>query len=424
MSTDINLPSLTPTMTHATQLNWLVAEGDHVTVGQAIAEVETDKSVLELESPADGTLAKQLVPSGAEDVEVGTKIAVIGDIEQASEESIDQQEITQAPESRAPANPVQNNPAANKGPAEHNSSAKLGDRIKSSPSARRVAAMHGIDIATLRGSGPSGRIVKIDVIRAAEGVIENTSPSTASATLEDSHFHQSPSKDTFVDTPLTGMRKTIAKTLQHSKQTIPHFSLEANINADQLVILRNALNSSADQNKVSLNDFVVAASARALHEFPQLNASFVEDKIRRYRSVDVSVAVALEDGLVTPIIVGADKLSVQEISIKIKQLATQARAGKLKPEDYTGGSMTVSNLGATGIRSFYAIINPPQTSILAVGACEKRPILKDDALAVGYEISTTLSCDHRIVDGQPGSNFLMRIKQLLEDPVSLLQPNP
>lgn len=436
MPIDVNLPALSPTMTEATISKWHVAEGEQVAAGQVIADIETDKTVLELESPVDGVVLQINVPAGSEEVDVGAIIAVIGEIAGAVSHA---ETLTQS-----------NTIATKAPPLGSHGSLNPSHRIKSSPSARMLASEHQIDIATLVGSGPGGRIVKCDVQNAVDQIANapelapalsapvaaprtdtaassaasgDDSPKRTSASLgttgtaQNTKTTQEPS---YEDHPLTSMRKSIAKNLQYSKQTIPHFCLETDVVANQLLSFRKALNERSQGDKLSINDFIVRACACALAKFPEINVAFVDGMVRSYRSVDVSIAVAVDGGLVTPVVKNANALAITALSSTLKKLVGEARQAKLLPEDYQGGSMTISNLGATGVKSFYAVINPPQASILAVGACEKRAIVEEDSLVVRHVISLSLSCDHRVIDGQQGGEFLLYIKKLLENPVLLL----
>ncbi|WP_028241008.1 pyruvate dehydrogenase complex dihydrolipoamide acetyltransferase [Stutzerimonas azotifigens] len=434
MASEILMPSLAAGMEQATLVRWLKQEGDPVSQGEVIAEIETDKAVMEMEAQADGSLGRILVPAGSEEVRVGTPIAILlGAGEDASglaSHSAAGQAVrpdateapavpTPEPDPTAPASAQLNEPLTQApAPAPMRAAAQddEGERLFASPLARRMAWQQGVDLAGINGSGPHGRIVKLDVERAAAGapgpVAQPADPVMApDATSVERIAH-------------SGMRRTIARRLTEAKQQLPHFYLTLDVQMDALLALRTQLNAKAAQAtpayRLSVNDFIVFAVARALRRVPEVNASWGEEAITRYRDVDVCVAVATEAGLITPVIREADRKGLAEIAGEMRVLAEKARAGRLQPKEYQGGGFTISNLGMYGIREFAAIINPPQAAILAVGAVEKRAIVRDDQLAVGSMMTLTLSADHRVVDGAVGARFMAELKSLLEEPLNLL----
>ncbi len=418
MPIQILMPALSPTMTEGTLAKWLVKEGDEVSSGDIIAEIETDKATMELEAVDEGKIGKILIAEGTEGVEVNKPIGVLLE-EGESESDIGDLEAAPAP---PPAAPVEGKPAeAAPAPAPATTQAApkpappvaSSDRIFASPLAKRIAANAGIDLSAIKGSGPKGRIVKVDVDQAMAGGVAR--PAAAAAT-DVPDFGQP-----YTEVANTNVRKVIARRLLEAKQTIPHFYLTVDCVIDKLLALRKDLNNrdGADY-KLSVNDFVIKACAVAMRKVPMANASWTEEAIRLYDNVDVSVAVATDGGLITPIIRKADQKGLLAISNEMKDLAGRARENKLKPEELQGGGFSISNLGMYGIKEFSAIINPPQVAILAVGAGEQRPIVKDGALAIGTVMSCTLSCDHRVVDGAVGAEFLQALKPLIEDPISLL----
>ncbi len=429
MSIEIFMPALSPTMEKGTLAKWLVKEGDTVESGDVIAEIETDKATMEVESIDDGTVAKILVDEGTDDVPVGQVIAVL------AEEGEDVADIDVSG-SAAPAAPVEtlavtDEPAAaTPAPATAPQAAPAsGDRIKASPLAKRIAKQEGVDLAAVAGSGPHGRIIKRDVEAAKTGTTQQAvaqAPAAASAAAAPASV-DAPTYGPHDDIPfreerLSGMRKVIAKRLTESKTTVPHFYLTVEVELDKLMAQRKELNNRlADEGvKLSVNDFIIRASALALKKVPAANVRYAGDKMYWYERADVSVAVAVEGGLVTPVVRGADSKGLADISRDVKELATKARDGKLMPEDYAGGTFSISHLGMFGIKEFSAVINPPQGAILAVGAGEQRAVVKEGALAVATVMNCTLSCDHRAIDGAVGAEFLAAFKGYLEDPITML----
>ena len=414
MAKDILMPLLSPSMTEGTLVKWLKKEGDAVKSGDVLAEVETDKATMDLEAFDSGILRKILIQEGAT-VPVQSRIGIIG----TKDEKIDES---------APAAPAV--PAASAAPAAAKEETKApapstatavaasgGGRVKASPLAKKIAQEKGVALATLTGSGPGGRIVKTDVLNApANGHVQGGGGSSI-------HALGPIAKEG--STKLTSIRSVIAKRLLESKTTIPHFYLEIEVDAKPLLDLRAQLNDSLGKSKppvkLSLNDFVLKAAAEAVRRVPAVNASFEGDSIRQFPDVQLAFAVAIADGLITPIIKEAQNKSLLQIGAEAKALAVKAKAGKLKPDEFQGGTFTVSNLGMLGIDRFSAIINPPQAAILAVGNIVKKPVVgANDEIIVGYRQSMTLSCDHRVVDGAVGAAYLKELRELIEKPSLLL----
>ena len=430
MAIEILMPALSPTMTEGTLARWLVAEGDAVRSGDVIAEIETDKATMEVEAIDDGVMGKILVDAGSENVAVNSVIGLLA--EDGEDVSALDVPSSSAPASTAPASegaktetstqaalsePASGEmakPAETPAPAQPSALAPIGQpdgaRVFASPLARRIASQNNVDIQSLSGTGPHGRIIKADVEAAlASPQPAQTSSSTAIAT----------GGSEFV--PHTAMRRTIAARLQESKQQAPHFYLTVDCELDTLLENRKALNAQAgDDVKISVNDLIIRAAAMAQKAVPQVNGYFEDEGCRYFEDVDISMAVAIEGGLITPVVRNADKLGLAELSKTTKDLALRAREGKLAPEEYAGGGFTISNLGMFGVREFAAVINPPQSAILAVGAGEQRAVVKDGALAVATVMSVTLSADHRIVDGALGAQWLQAFKGFIENPVTML----
>jgi pyruvate dehydrogenase E2 component (dihydrolipoamide acetyltransferase) len=432
MTIEILMPALSPTMTEGNLAAWLKAEGDTVAAGDVLAEIETDKATMEVEAVDEGVLGKILIAAGTEGVAVNTPIAILlEDGEDATALAAAQTAIPAAAPAAVPAPAPA--PAAEAAPPPQPVAAPAppaptdGTRVFASPLARRMASQAGIDLAQLSGSGPHGRIVKADIEAALAGGVPAAAPAvaaTAPAAPAPSPAVEIAGLPDYDQEPLNNMRKTIARRLVEAKQTIPHFYLTIDCEVDRLLAVRKDLNARSPEGegayKLSVNDFVIRAAALGLRKVPRANASFSEDGLRFYKWADVSVAVAIDGGLITPIIRRADGKGLAEISNEMKELAGRARDGKLMPEEYQGGTFSVSNLGMFGIKHFEAVINPPQGAILAVGAGEQRPVVKDGALAVATVMSCTLSVDHRVVDGALGAQFLAAFKQLIEDPLQML----
>ncbi len=425
MPIQILMPALSPTMTEGNLAKWLKNEGEAVKPGDVIAEIETDKATMEVEAVDEGKLGKILVPAGSQGVKVNQPIALL--LEEGEDASALAKAATAAPKPAAPAAmpapaavppPVVQQPVAAPAPVPAATAAAPGERVFASPLARRMAQQAGLDLARLNGSGPHGRIVKADIDAAlARGAPAAAKPTAPTAPAPAPPVFGLPA---FTEQPHSMMRKVIARRLVESKREAPHFYLTIDCNIDRLLQLRQEINAKREKDKISVNDFVIKASALALKQVPAANASWTENAVRLYQAADVSVAVATPGGLITPIIRNADSKSLSTISAEMKDLAARAREGKLKPEEYQGGTFSVSNLGMFGIREFAAVINPPQGAILAVGAGEQRPIVKDNALAIATMMSCTLSVDHRVVDGAIGAEFLAAFKNLIEDPLNIL----
>ena len=428
----ITMPALSPTMTEGTLAKWIMKEGDAVQSGDMLAEIETDKATMEVEAIDDGVLAKILVPEGTEGVVVNAPIAVLlEDGEDASDiqEAVDAASSALAPAATAKA-PADDDPA----PAPHapvTPEATLappadgGSRILASPLAKRMATQAGLDLVLISGSGPRGRIVKSDIeaVIAAGGTQASAAAPTPKAAVPAPVPTAVPVApgDQFELEKLSSMRKVIARRMTESKQQAPHFYLTVDCELDALLALRKELNDKADgAYKLSINDLVIKAAAVALMKVPDANAGYSEDGIRRYKNADISVAVATDKGLITPIIRNANGKGLAAISIEMKELAQKANDGKLMPEEYQGGSFSISNLGMFGVKQFDAVINMPQGCILAVGAGEQRPVVKDGALAIATVMSVTISVDHRAVDGAVGAQFLGAFKSLIQDPMTML----
>ena len=428
----ITMPALSPTMTEGTLAKWIMKEGDAVQSGDMLAEIETDKATMEVEAIDEGVLAKILVPEGTEGVVVNAPIAVLlEDGEDASDiqEAVDAASSALAPAATAKA-PADDDPApAPHAPATPEATpappADGGSRILASPLAKRMATQAGLDLALISGSGPRGRIVKSDIeaVIAAGGTQASAAAPTPKAAVPAPVPTAVPVApgDQFELEKLSSMRKVIARRMTESKQQAPHFYLTVDCELDALLSLRKELNDKADgAYKLSINDLVIKAAAVALMKVPDANAGYSEDGIRRYKNADISVAVASDKGLITPIIRNANGKGLAAISIEMKELAQKANDGKLMPEEYQGGSFSISNLGMFGVKQFDAVINMPQGCILAVGAGEERPVVKDGALAIATVMSVTISVDHRAVDGAVGAQFLGAFKSLIQDPMTML----
>ncbi len=427
MPIEVLMPALSPTMTEGKLARWLKREGETVNSGDVIAEIETDKATMEVEAVDEGVLGKILVAEGSEHVAVNTPIAMIL-VEGEDAKALTA--VTPAPAKAAAPAPAASAaaPAAPPSPSPTASARAAGARIFASPLAKRMAAEAGLDLGSIKGSGPRGRIIKADVEAAKQAppaakpaaAPQAAKPAPAAAPAAAPQPFETP----YVEVANSTMRKVIARRLSDSKRDIPHYYLTIECNIDPLLELRDKLNARTGEGpaafKLSVNDFVIRAVALALRAYPDANCSWTDEAIRFYQTVDVAVAVAAPNGLITPIVRNADAKGLAAISNEIKHLAGRARESKLMPEEYVGGGFTVSNLGMYGIKEFAAIINPPQSCLLAVGAAEKRPIVKDGALAIGTMMSCTLSADHRSVDGAKGASFLKVFKGLIEDPLTML----
>lgn len=481
MPVKILMPALSPTMTEGNVATWHKKEGDAVASGDVLAEIETDKATMEVEAVDEGTLGKILVPDGSEGVQVNAVIGIIlEDGEDASAletvasdtEARPQNDTNSEPEAAQASGTPESTPAPppsangeipatplarrmaeqagldiatitgtgahgkvtradveqamagdDTGASQGNAKAPAasnGDRIFASPLARRLAAEANIELSAITGTGPGGRIVKADVEKAKAAP---PPPAEKPAPVEETGPASAPASegDTYDVVPMSTMRKVIAERMVHSKSNVPHFYLTVDCEIDELLKVRKQLNERLEDSKLSVNDFVIRACGLALMEVPEANAGWEgEGKMRRYKTADISIAVALDEGLITPIIRQVEKKGLADISADMKDLATRARDGKLKPEEYQGGSFSISNLGMFGIKQFDAVINEPQGCILAVGAGEQRPVVKNGELAVATVMSCTLSCDHRVVDGATGAKLLGAIKRLIEYPPAML----
>jgi len=451
MSINITMPALSPTMEEGTLSKWLVKEGDTIASGDVIAEIETDKATMEVEAVDEGTVAKLLVPAGTEGVKVNAVIAVLAE-EGEDAASVEVPEAKAAPqpdkeakkessedtkkseESRAKSDIVMaksDKVGGSQGKKELATtplpSANTADgRIKASPLARRIADMKGIDLSAISGTGPRGRIIKRDVEKAKPGA----APAAATATapkpdglilpqvLDDRIY----APDSYELKPLDGMRKTVARRLTESFMQVPHFPLNVDLNIDRLLASRSAINAAAEKGvKISVNDMLIKAAALALMDEPDCNASYTDKGIAYHKHANVSVAVAIDGGLITPVIFEAEEKGLAEISKEMKDLAERARDRKLKPQEYIGGTFSISNLGMFGIKSFASIINPPEGMILSVGAGEKRAVVNAKGNVEAATIMTvTLTCDHRVIGGAEGAKWLQAFKRYVETPEAML----
>ncbi len=432
MPTEILMPALSPTMEEGTLAKWLVKEGDTVSSGDLLAEIETDKATMEFEAVDEGTVGKILIPEGTEGVKVNTAIAVLLE---DGESADDIGATPTAAPAAAPAAAAGNEaaaPAAPEAPAPAPAAPAKADggRIFASPLARRIAAQKGLDLAQISGSGPHGRIVKADVESATAAPA--AAPAPAAAAAPTAAAPAGPSADAvakmyegreYDEIKLDGMRKTIAARLSEAKQTIPHFYLRRDIKLDALLKFRSQLNKQLEGRgvKLSVNDFIIKAVANALQQVPECNAVWAGDRVLQLKPSDVAVAVAIEGGLFTPVLQDADTKSLSALSTEMKDLAGRARERKLAPHEYQGGTFAVSNLGMFGIDNFDAIVNPPHAGILAVGTGLKKPIVGDDGeLTVATVMSVTMSVDHRVIDGALGAQLLQAIVDNLENPMVML----
>ena len=431
MPTEILMPALSPTMEEGTLAKWLVKEGDTVSSGDLLAEIETDKATMEFEAVDEGVIGKLMVAEGTEAVKVNTVIAVLlEDGESASD-------ISTAAAPKAAEAPVANAAAAAPQAAATRAPApaapqKDGARIFASPLARRIAADKGLDLATVTGSGPKGRIVKADVMDAQPSAAPAPQASAPAAAAAPAAMPSSPSADmvarayegrSYEEISLNGMRKTIAARLTEAKQTVPHFYLRRDIKLDALMAFRAQLNKQLEGRgvKLSVNDFIIKATALALQAVPTANAVWAGDRVLQMKASDVAVAVAIEGGLFTPVLQDAEMKSLSALSTEMKDLAARARDRKLAPHEYQGGSFAISNLGMMGIDNFDAIVNPPHAGILAVGAGVKKPVVGDDGqVTVATVMSVTMSVDHRVIDGALGAELLKHIVGNLENPMAML----
>ncbi|MBR9983320.1 MAG: pyruvate dehydrogenase complex dihydrolipoamide acetyltransferase [Wolbachia endosymbiont of Homalodisca vitripennis] len=417
MPIEILMPALSPTMskTGGKIVKWCKKEQDKVEIGDVIAEIETDKAIMEFESVDEGVLAKILVSEGTSGVPVNQLIALM--LEEGEDKSaLDlASAINTKVEKEVEADfSVSSNPSISSSSSMSSQCVTLGskkedrateNRIKVSPLAKKIAQNEGVDIKRLKGTGPYGRVIKADVLEFLD---------------QTKSYERFEENTTF---EVSNMRQVIAQRLVESKQNIPHFYLTVDCHVDKLISLKNEVNSANENNKVTINDLIIKAVAFSMKKFPDINSSWIDTKIVKYSNIDISIAVALEDGLITPIVKNADEKSVLSISKEVKDLVNRARSGKLRPEEFQGGGFTISNLGMFGIKTFSAIINPPQSCIMAVGASKKQPVVISEKIEIAEVMTVTLSVDHRAVDGALGAKFLNAFKYYIENPtVMLLEP--
>lgn len=427
MPIEIKMPALSPTMEEGKLARWLVKEGDAVSSGDIIAEIETDKATMEFEAVDEGVIASIAVAEGTEGVKVGTVIATLAGEDEdatapAAKPTAAQPDLPAASASAPASAPTSAVPAQ---AAPQAKAVAPGERVIATPLARRIAANAGVDLATLSGSGPNGRIVKADVEaagaaapakQAAAAPIAAPAIAVAPAALPDFGIP-------FTDAPLSGMRKTIARRLTESKQTVPHIYLTVDVRLDALLKLRAELNDALAPRgvKLSVNDMLIKALGVALVQVPACNVAFAGDTMRQYHRADISVAVSIPNGLITPIVTDAGSKALGQISTEMAALANRAKEGKLQPHEYQGGTASLSNMGMMGIKQFDAVINPPQGMILAVGAGEKRPwVMPDETLGVATVMSATGSFDHRAIDGADGAQLMTAFREFVEKPLGLL----
>ena len=422
MPIEILMPALSPTMEEGTLAKWLVKEGDTVSSGDIIAEIETDKATMEFEAVDEGTIGKIIVPEGSEGVKVNALIAVL----------LEDGEEALSPATAVSAEPATPTAEPSTAPAPAAPAASDGTRIFASPLARRIAADKGLDLSALKGSGPHGRIIKADVMAAGDAPVKpapaagpavSAAPPAPAPSVSSDAIAKIYADREFTEIPLDGMRKTIAARLTEAKQTIPHFYLRRDIKIDNLLNFRGQLNKQLEARgvKLSVNDFIIKACALALQTVPAANAVWAGDRVLQLTPSDVAVAVAIERGLFTPVLKDADQKSLSSLSAEMKDLATRARSKKLAPHEYQGGSFAISNLGMFGIDNFDAVINPPHGAILAVGAGVKKPVIDEEGqVSVATVMSVTLSVDHRVIDGALGAELLQAIVDNLENPMGML----
>ena len=419
MPINIQMPALSPTMEEGTLAKWLVKEGDTVESGDVMAEIETDKATMEFEAVDEGVIGKIIVPEGSTGIKVNEIIAIL--LEDGEDSS--DIETNDAENKQDVVDIIKNDEKIPVVKSEKTGLSSSKERIFATPLARRIAKSTNVDLANIKGSGPYGRIVKADVqsnnVKALEKMpITQITSSVTSESIKAMYKDRE-----FAEIPLDGMRKVIANRLTEAKQTIPHFYLRKSVNLDKLLIVRSEMNTGLiDQGiKISVNDFIIKASSLALQDIPQANVVWAQDRILQMTSSDVAVAVSVEGGLYTPVIFDSEKKTLSSLSLEIKDLASRARDKKLLPNEYQGGSFAISNLGMMGIENFDAVINPPHGSILAVGAGTKKPIVKEDGtISVATVMSLTLSVDHRAIDGALGAEFLAKITNYLENPLTML----
>ena len=440
MSIDILMPALSPTMEEGSLAKWHVKVGDNVRSGDVIAEIETDKATMEVEAVEEGVVEEILVPEGTENVKVNAPIARLAGEGAGSPPSPPTAAAPPAPPSGGrtePAATAATPPSLGEGEHPKDGGGGLaaaqtatGDRVLASPLARRLAERAGLDLKAIQGSGPHGRVIKRDVDAAGKGAPPKTAPTAAPAAARapealrqvQSLEQMGIAPGSYDLIPLTGMNKTVARRMTDSFRDVPHFPLTIDLEIDALLAARTKINAMLESQKikVSVNDIVIKAAAVALKRVPEANASYTPEGIAMHHHADVAMAVAIDGGLITPIIRAAETKGLAQIATETKDLAERARTRKLKPDEYQGGTFSVSNLGMFGIKSFASIINEPQGAILSVGAGEKRAVVRGDQLAVATVMSVTITCDHRVVDGATGARFLQVFKALIEDPLTML----
>src|SRR5436305_419678 len=441
MATQVVMPKLSPTMEEGQISRWLKQEGDKVSMGEPLAEIDTDKATMEMQALSNGVLRKILIKEG-ESAPLGQPIAVIGEADedisallsqasaqtQAASQSQTEKKAEAATEQKAPAETAQ--AAQPSGNGAQGAIAQAGDRLIVSPLAARMAAEAGINLRSLTGSGPGGRIIKRD-IEAAMSAGEQASEASATQApqrhlravqpgAQPAQPAQVEGASPYRDEPTSVMRQTIARRLVTSIGPVPHFFLTTEIEMDRVVEMRRSVNELDPELKISINDVIIKVVAVALIQHPQVNASFQDRNVRYYERADIGVAVAIEDGLITPVVRAADQKSLSQIAGEVRELAERARSRKLLPEEYTGATFSISNLGMLGIDEFTAVINPPEAAILAVGAVTPKPVVRDGQVTVRQMMRVTMSCDHRVIDGATGARFLQTFKRLLENPLMMI----
>jgi pyruvate dehydrogenase E2 component (dihydrolipoamide acetyltransferase) len=418
MAIDILMPALSPTMTEGKLAKWHVKVGDTIKSGQVMCEIETDKATMEVEAVDEGRIGQIVVPEGTEGVKVNAVIAILLEEGEKAAPATAAAPAVAPAATPAPAKPSAPAPVAP--PAPVAATPPSGSRIFASPLAKRIAAEKGLDLSGIKGSGPGGRIVKADVEQAKPGAAPAAPPAPKAAPVFTPQPILAAPGDTRI--PHTSIRKVIARRMLESKQQVPHFYLTVELEIDALLAARQAINVVTEKKgaKVSVNDMVIKACAKALRDHPECNASWAEDEMVQYGAVDISVAVATDRGLITPIVRNADMKGLAQIAVEMKDLAARAKVGKLKLEEFQGGGFTISNLGMFGVKDFAAIINPPQAMILAVGAGEERVVVRKGQMVVRNMMNCTLAVDHRVVDGAMGAQFLQTLRAYVEQPAAML----
>ncbi len=431
MATKVIMPKLSPTMEEGQISRWLKKEGDKVSMGEPLAEIDTDKATMEMQALANGVLRKILIGEG-QAAPLGQTIAIIGDanediaslVSEAPAAAAPKQEEKKEPEQKQEQEKPAPQPQAKAAAASAAQPARVDNgrpsdsgRMIVSPLAARMAAEAGIDLRSLQGSGPGGRIIKRDIEAAISQ--PKAAPQTFPRAVETGRFQQAGASP-YRDEPASEIRKVIAKRLVTSLGPVPHFFLTTEIEMDRAAEMRKGINALDPELKISVNDIIIKVAAAALIQHPAVNASFQEKIVRYYERADIGVAVAIEDGLITPVIRSADQKSLSEIAAEVRELAERARSRKLKPEEYTGATFSVSNLGMFGIDEFTAVINPPEGAILAIGAMTQKPVVRDNEIVVRQMMRVTMSCDHRVIDGATGAKFLQTFKKILENPLYLV----